>query len=96
MLYSFLEDQTKAIRNETEIRDVTIRKEEKIMVTDCMIRHRNYKGNNWKISYNQKEGSGMQTITKGGWESAFFHTRNSHFQKSAHNSNKKQEKQSKT
>lgn len=52
MLYSFLEDQTKAIRNETEIRDVTIRKEEIIMVSDSMIRHRNCKGNNWKISYN--------------------------------------------
>lgn len=44
---------------------LTIRKEEIIMVSDSMIRHRDCKANNWKISYNQKEGSGMQTITKG-------------------------------
>lgn len=29
MLYTFLEDQAKVIRNETEIRDVTTRKEER-------------------------------------------------------------------
>ena len=29
MFYTFLEDQAKAIRNETEIRDVTTRKEER-------------------------------------------------------------------
>lgn len=52
MIYTFLEDQTKTIRNETGIRDITIRNEEIIIVSDSMIRHRNCKGNHWKISYN--------------------------------------------
>ena len=59
MLYTFLEDQAKVIRNETEIRDVTTRKEERNHhgFGQCDERQRNCKETTGKYSVIRKQSS---------------------------------------
>lgn len=91
MLYTFLEDQAKVIRNETEIRDVTTRKEERNQhgFGQCDQRQRNCQETTGKYSVIRKQSSEKQIITKGAGGRAFFNTRNNQFLKSTHNSTKK-------